>query len=70
MASRSDKKPQSYRDEKDTFGPIRVPSNRYWGAQTQRSIYNFGIGGVRERQPFAVILVCFIIPLPLLRSLS
>jgi aspartate ammonia-lyase len=27
---------QSYRTERDTFGELRVPSDRYWGAQTQR----------------------------------
>jgi fumarate hydratase class II len=27
-----------FRSEKDTFGPINVPADRYWGAQTQRSI--------------------------------
>ncbi|MEW6450642.1 MAG: class II fumarate hydratase [Pseudomonadota bacterium] len=32
------------RTETDTFGPIAVPADRYWGAQTQRSIENFRIG--------------------------
>lgn len=32
------------RTEKDTMGPIEVPSDKYWGAQTQRSIENFRIG--------------------------
>ncbi|MGE4158895.1 MAG: class II fumarate hydratase [Planctomycetota bacterium] len=32
------------RTETDTFGPIEVPADRYWGAQTQRSIQNFRIG--------------------------
>ncbi|KAK1315637.1 hypothetical protein QJS10_CPA05g00323 [Acorus calamus] len=35
----------SFREEKDTFGPILVPSDRLWGAQTQRSLQNFDIGG-------------------------
>ena len=35
------------RIEKDTFGPIEVPSDRLWGAQTQRSLENFKIGGDR-----------------------
>ncbi|GBG78138.1 hypothetical protein CBR_g26174 [Chara braunii] len=39
------------RMEKDTFGPIDVPADRYWGAQTQRSLQNFEIGGERERMP-------------------
>ena len=41
------------RTETDSFGPLEVPADRYWGAQTQRSIGNFRIGG--ERQPVAVI---------------
>jgi fumarate hydratase class II len=41
------------RTETDTFGPIDVPADRYWGAQTQRSIQNFKIGG--ERMPKPVI---------------
>ncbi len=34
----------SYRIEKDTMGEVQVPSDKYWGAQTQRSINNFKIG--------------------------
>ncbi len=37
------------RTEFDTFGPIDVPADRLWGAQTQRSLQNFDISG--ERQP-------------------
>jgi fumarate hydratase class II len=39
------------RTEADTFGPIEVPANRYWGAQTQRSLGNFRIGTERMPQP-------------------
>jgi fumarate hydratase, class II len=39
------------RTESDTFGPIEVPADRYWGAQTQRSIENFRIGAERMPQP-------------------
>ncbi len=39
------------RTETDTFGPIEVPADRYWGAQTQRSIENFRIGVERMPQP-------------------
>jgi len=39
------------RTESDTFGPIAVPADRYWGAQTQRSIENFPIGGERMPEP-------------------
>ena len=41
------------RVETDTFGPIDVASDRYWGAQSQRSIGNFKIGW--EKQPKSVI---------------
>lgn len=44
-----------FREESDTFGPIQVPADRYWGAQTQRSLQNFKIGGERERMPLPVI---------------
>ncbi|KAH8918225.1 fumarate hydratase [Atractiella rhizophila] len=46
---------QSYRQESDTFGPLQVPAERLWGAQTQRSLQNFDIGGARERQPEELI---------------
>jgi fumarate hydratase class II len=45
--------PTSSRIEKDTMGPIEVPSDRLWGAQTQRSLENFRIGG--ERMPLVLI---------------
>jgi fumarate hydratase class II len=41
------------RTETDSFGPLEVPSNKYWGAQTQRSIINFPIGW--EKQPVAIV---------------
>ncbi len=41
------------RGESDTLGVVQVPSDRYWGAQTQRSLENFKIGG--ERMPVEVI---------------
>ncbi len=41
------------RTEHDTFGPIEVPADRYWGAQTQRSLGNFKIG--TERMPVPLI---------------
>ena len=43
----------SIRIEKDTMGEVQVPAAAYWGAQTQRSIENFKIGG--ERLPEALI---------------
>ncbi|MDP6707327.1 MAG: class II fumarate hydratase [Alphaproteobacteria bacterium] len=47
------KKAAKSRTETDSFGPIKVPSDRYWGAQTQRSLQNFRIGW--ERMPIAVV---------------
>jgi fumarate hydratase, class II len=41
------------RTETDSFGPLDVPADKYWGAQTQRSIQNFPIGW--ERQPVAIV---------------
>lgn len=41
------------RTETDSFGPLEVPSEKYWGAQTQRSIMNFPIGW--EKQPIAIV---------------
>ena len=46
MSSSSD-----FRIESDSFGPLEVPSDRYWGAQTQRSLGNFKIGGDRMAPP-------------------
>jgi fumarate hydratase class II len=51
-----DKKTKStmkYRVEKDSMGEVRVPAERYWGAQTERSKENFRIGG--QRIPLEVI---------------
>ncbi len=41
------------RTETDSFGPLEVASDRYWGAQTQRSLINFEIAG--ETMPLAVV---------------
>ena len=41
------------RTETDSFGPLEVPTNKYWGAQTQRSLINFPIGW--EKQPAAIV---------------
>ena len=42
-----------YRIEKDSLGDVEVPLNAYWGAQTQRSLINFPIGG--ETVPVPVV---------------
>jgi len=41
------------RKETDSFGPLQVPADKYWGAQTQRSLKNFPIGW--EKQPVALV---------------
>ncbi len=43
----------SHRIESDSFGELQVPSEKYWGAQTQRSLINFPIGW--EKQPIAIV---------------
>lgn len=45
----------SIRIEKDTMGPVEVPADKYWGAQTQRSRDNFKIGGDNMRMPMEII---------------
>lgn len=40
-----------YRIEADTFGELKVPCDKYYGAQTVRSTLNFPIGGDSERMP-------------------
>jgi fumarate hydratase class II len=44
---------QKTRVETDSFGPIEVPADRYWGAKTERSLRNFRIGS--ERMPLPLI---------------
>src|ERR1700687_259402 len=41
------------RTETDSFGPIEVPADRYWGAQTERSRQNFRIG--HDRMPMEIV---------------
>lgn len=49
------------RTETDTFGPIEVPADRYWGAQTERSKHNFKIGV--ERMPMPIVRALAIVKL-------
>ncbi len=51
--SQSLAKQANVRLEVDSFGPIEVPAAHYWGAQTQRSLHNFRIGG--QRMPLPLI---------------
>ena len=46
-------RPNLTRTETDSFGPIEVPADRYWAAQTQRSLQNFKIGW--EKQPLPIV---------------
>ncbi|MFN2545140.1 MAG: class II fumarate hydratase [Actinomycetota bacterium] len=43
------------RRESDSMGTVEVPADRYWGAQTQRSLHHFSIGGLAERMPIEVV---------------
>src|ERR1700726_943429 len=53
--------PGSTRTETDSFGPIEVPADRYWGAQTERSRQNFRIG--QDRMPMPIIRALGIVKL-------
>src|SRR5213076_2433240 len=47
--------PGDVRIESDSLGTVEVPADRYWGAQTQRSLHHFSIGGETERMPIEVV---------------
>src|SRR6476620_4369957 len=53
MARSALSRQNSTRSETDSFGPIDVPADRYWGAQTERSRQNFRIG--RDRMPIEIV---------------
>jgi fumarate hydratase class II len=53
MARSPTSRSNSTRTETDSFGPIEVPADRYWGAQTERSRQNFRIG--HDRMPMPII---------------
>src|SRR5712672_4712230 len=61
MAPSTGSKSNSTRAETDSFGPIDVPADRYWGAQTERSRQNFRIG--RDRMPMPIIRALAIVKL-------
>lgn len=52
---------EKFRVEKDTFGELKVPADRLYGAQTMRSVLNFPIGSIGERMPVIMAVSC---PLP------
>jgi fumarate hydratase class II len=54
-------RPPATRTETDSFGPIEVPANSYWGAQTERSRQNFRIG--HDRMPMPIIRALGIVKL-------
>jgi fumarate hydratase class II len=60
-ASRSTGTTKATRTETDSFGPIEVPADRYWGAQSERSRQNFRIGS--DRMPMPVIRALAIVKL-------
>lgn len=43
--------------ERDTFGDISVPADKYYGAMTARSLANFDIGGETERMPVNISFI-------------
>ncbi|MDP2411364.1 MAG: class II fumarate hydratase [Pseudolabrys sp.] len=45
--------PGATRTESDSFGPLEIPAGKLWGAQTERSLHNFRIGG--ERMPLPIV---------------
>ena len=51
--ARSETSGNKSRSETDSFGPIDVPADRYWGAQTERSRQNFKIG--HDRMPISIV---------------
>ena len=57
---------QTTRTETDTFGPVEVPKEKYWGAQAQRSLKNFNIGV--ERQPVPIVRALGIVKLACAQS--
>src|SRR5712672_2849174 len=61
MAPSTGSKSNSTRTETDSFGPIDVPAERYWGAQTERSRQNFRIG--HDRMPMPIIRALAIVKL-------
>ena len=54
------------RTESDSFGPLEVPTDKYWGAQTARSLMNFKIGG--ERMPSPLIRALGVVKLAAARA--
>jgi fumarate hydratase class II len=54
MAS-NDSSSKSTRTETDAFGAVQVPAEKYWGAQTERSLSNFRINQPQDRMPPPIV---------------
>jgi len=61
MKNKEETKNSDFREEYDTFGPINVKKDRYWGAQTQRSLQNFAIGTSEDKMPMSLVKALAII---------
>src|ERR1700712_5052675 len=64
--SKTSSRSNSTRSETDSFGPIDVPADRYWGAQTERSRQNFRIG--TDRMPMPIVRALGIVKLASART--
>lgn len=53
----SQSKEEAFRLETDTFGELKVPADKYYGAQTARSKINFPVGGSTERMPVSLCVI-------------
>ena len=53
MARKAGNSPAKTRTESDAFGPLEIPADKLWGAQTERSLHNFRIGS--ERMPIEIV---------------
>jgi fumarate hydratase class II len=53
MAKKPGNTRQKTRIESDAFGPLDIPADKLWGAQTERSLHNFRIGS--ERMPIEIV---------------
>jgi fumarate hydratase, class II len=61
MSSQEDIQKLPSRHESDSMGALQIPSGCLWGAQTQRSLQNFPIGGTESRMPLEVVYAMAIV---------
>jgi fumarate hydratase class II len=57
-----------FRIESDAFGDVKVPADKYWGAQTERSLENFRINQPHDRMPPPVVRALGIVKLAAARA--